>query len=309
MADRGEIKLREGSIGDLIEIYKATYAKLVKEIITATEAGKVQKIRTMVAIRRTLSVYGVDLSKWVRSEIPQYYLDGANVAVQDLKALGANLGDARGLGVIDREAIKALTDEVSLGFAESIRGVARNAERILDDALKQQLNFIIAEGKLTGATRKMIAGGIRERLETEGLSGLIDKSGRKWQLDTYANMLTRTKSVESRNLGLQNRMLREGYDLVQVSNHRTAHKACAKWEGKVLSLTGKTPGYPTVTEARASGLFHPNCQHAMNVLNPNLAALTHAYDNPYLRQPAATPPPKPLKLPLGPPHGRRPSEQ
>lgn len=303
MADRGEIKLREGNIGDLIQIYQETYKKLAGRIITSTEAGKIQRLRVMIAIRHDLSAFGVDVDKWIRSEIPQYYLDGANQAMQDLKAMGVKLSGAVGLGVIDREAIKVLTDEVSLGFAESIRGVSRNAERLLDDALKQQLNFIVAEGKLTGAAKKTVAAGITERLETEGLSGLVDKSGRKWQLDTYANMLTRTKSVESRNMGLANRMLKEGYDLVQISNHRTTHKACAKWEGKVLSITGKTPGYPTLTEARASGLFHPNCQHAMNVLNPNLAAITHAYDNPYLR--GGTPPHAPKQMPLGHPITRK----
>lgn len=32
-------------------------------------------------------------------------------------------------------------------------------------------------------------------------------------------------------------------------------------DGKVLSLTGETPGYPTMDEAKAAGLFHPNCRH------------------------------------------------
>ena len=34
------------------------------------------------------------------------------------------------------------------------------------------------------------------------------------------------------------------------------------WQGKVLSITGKTKGYPTLEEAKAAGLFHPNCRHA-----------------------------------------------
>ncbi len=30
-------------------------------------------------------------------------------------------------------------------------------------------------------------------------------------------------------------------------------------KGEILSLTGKTPGYPTLEEAKTAGLFHPNC--------------------------------------------------
>src|SRR5690606_18083284 len=41
-----------------------------------------------------------------------------------------------------------------------------------------------------------------------------------------------------------------------ISNNIISHN-CRPWEGKVLSLTGRTPGYSTVAEARAAGLFHP----------------------------------------------------
>jgi len=38
----------------------------------------------------------------------------------------------------------------------------------------------------------------------------------------------------------------------------------------VLSLTGRTPGYPTVDQARAAGLFHPNCRHSLGAYIPGL---------------------------------------
>jgi hypothetical protein len=90
-------------------------------------------------------------------------------------------------------------------------------------------------------------------------------------------MLFRTKVVEARNRGLINRMVENNYDLVQVSAHG-ATDVCAEWEGKILSAMGQTPGYPTVAEAEADGLFHPNCRHAINVLIPSLAKMTDAYD-------------------------------
>lgn len=43
---------------------------------------------------------------------------------------------------------------------------------------------------------------------------------------------------------------------------------CAPWNGKVLSLTGQTPGYPTLEEAEGAGLFHPNCRHASSLYIP-----------------------------------------
>lgn len=289
MADRGEVKIREARINDLLSLYKRAYVDLVKEIEAATLAGKIRKGQVMARIKRILTELGEDVDGWVQAEIPQYYLDGANIAIQDLKDMGVDV--TKGITVIDKQAIAALVDEVNLAFAEGMTAIGRNARTVLNDALKRQLQFIIADGRLKGETLKAIANEVTQRLKDEGLAVLIDKGGRRWEFDRYSEMLVRTKAVEARNQGLANRMLQSGWDLVQVSNHNSDHVECAVWEGKILSLTGKTPtgtelpgGYEvagTVAQATAAGLFHPNCQHAINVIKPTLAAKTQAYDNPF----------------------------
>lgn len=279
MADRGEIKIRERKLGELIRLYRNSYQELVETVIDATLAGKINKVRTMGQIKLILQDLGEDVDRWVQEEIPQYYRDGANHALQDLREL--NIQATAGMSIIDRESIAALIDEVNLAFAEGITGIGRNIRRSLNDILRKQLQFIIADGRLRGETLRFIAAEVRERLKAQGFSVLIDRGGKRWEFDTYANMLVRTKAVEARNQGLANRMLQAGYDLVQVSNHHSDHRECAVWEGKILSLTGRTPGYPTVDEAKSAGLFHPNCQHAINVINLGLAARTKAYANPF----------------------------
>ena len=276
-----EVNIREGRINELIKLYKKTYARLSQEIVSASEAGQIQRARVMARINAELTALGVDVDAWVQKEIPQYYLDGSNQALQDLRALGVDTSSRTNFAVINKEAIKALTDDVALSFAEAIRGVSRSANSLLGDTLKKQLNFIIAEGKLSGDTRKQISSDLRAQIQANGFDALTDKRGASWSLERYTDMLARTKAVEARNQGLTNRMLALGYDLVQVTNHRSDHPACAYWEGKILSLSGKTSGYPTLQQAIEDGLFHPNCQHAINVFQPELAAVTKAYDNPY----------------------------
>lgn len=294
MASTGPVKIREGQIEVLITLYQQTYARLVKEIIDASDAGRIRKARVMARINLELEALGIEVDKWARLEIPQYYLDGANVALQDLRALGVEVSKSKNFAVINAEAIKALTDEVALAFAQSITAISRNSRGLLSTAIKQQLNFTIAQGRLTGEARKTISNNIKKVLEENGITSLTDKAGKNWTFDNYSRMLARTKAVEARNQGLANRMLTSGYDLVQVSNHRTDHQACQQFEGKILSLTGETPtgtilpgGFKvvaTLEQARSQGLFHPNCKHAINVLVPRLAAKTEAYDNPYNRR-------------------------
>lgn len=288
MADHGEVKLRDIKIQALIDTYHKAYKDIVETIITATEAGKINKARTMATIRAQLQALGDDVDTWTKKEIPQYYLDGANIALQDLRDLGVDLSGPKGLAVINKDAIASLIDETNLAFAQSLTAISRNAEGLLANAVKQQLTYIIADGTLKGEARKIIAGNIRNQIETSGIAALTDGGGKDWAFDTYADMLVRTKAVEARNQGLQQKMLQNGYDLVQVSDHG-ATDVCADWEGEILSITGNTPGYDTTDDAEAAGLMHPNCQHAYNVINTDLAEQTQAYDNPYNYEAAAKP--------------------
>jgi len=68
--------------------------------------------------------------------------------------------------------------------------------------------------------------------------------------------------MEAHLQGTANRLVEQGHDLVKVSTHRGACELCQPWQGKILSITGKTPGYPTLEEAKAAKLFHPRCRHA-----------------------------------------------
>lgn len=281
MADRGPVKIRQGNLDALIKLYRAAYRDVVLTIQDASVAGKIQKARTMASIKQTLQDLGDDVGKWVDKEIPKYYVDGANQALQDLRALGVDVSSPKGLAPINKEAIASLTDETSLAFAQSMTAVSRNAQTILNNAQKLQINLDLAGGFAKGETAKQVAASVAQELKSNGLSALVDKAGRNWTFDTYSDMLVRTKIVEARNNGLANKMLQNGYDLVQVSNHGSNHYFCQVWEGRILSVSGATPGYPTLEEAKSRGLFHPRCQHAINVINPEIARLTKWYDNPY----------------------------
>ena len=100
---------------------------------------------------------------------------------------------------------------------------------------------------------------------SQGITAFIDKSGRSWNMATYCEMLTRTSTMQVFHQAKVNEYLAHGEDLVVVTYHTPTCKKCAPWGGKILSLTGETKGYPTMEEAKASGLFHPNCRHTYSL--------------------------------------------
>lgn len=134
---------------------------------------------------------------------------------------------------------------------------------------------MVTSGALTRVQATQVA---LTRYAKHGIDGFTDRGGRRWRIDSYAEMATRTGALHSLRYGYEQTLTRMGEDLVMVDSHGYTCSKCGPWEGKVISLTGMTPtGWNTaehatrdgvmvsfqvagtLTEAREAGLFHPNC--------------------------------------------------
>lgn len=247
-----------------------------------------------------------DLDKLVNAAIRKYPLKPYNEAInkyaqdQGYKAIMATskFDELGGMNILDRSLlsttprlpvktlftqpnklqISALVDDASKSFGDALTLVGRNVRSITTQAFQREIRARIAEGVVTAETRKQIVAGVKQQLRDRGLTALVDRGGKNWTLDRYADMLARTKLREARNTGLGSKMLENGQDLVQVSINGSDHEACADWEGKILSMTGKTDGFDTVDQATSDGLFHPNCKHTVNPIEPKLAERTFGWD-------------------------------
>lgn len=118
-------------------------------------------------------------------------------------------------------------------------------------------------------------------LAARGLTGFTDSKGRRWSLDAYAEMATRTAASRLHLSTQLSLMAQAGNDLVIVDDPSMAAPCplCRPYEGKVLSLSGKSKGSSTITDASgtertetvmtsladavAHGLLHPNCRHSL----------------------------------------------
>jgi hypothetical protein len=280
MADKFNVPFKDkGAIDDLVKLYTDTANNIVKSLDGMTAGTLAQRKQVLVQIEKELAALGVDTGKWVETNIPLQYRMGMQNAITQLKTLDFLPLDTEALfTTINRQAVAAMIDDTSRSFADALTTVGRSVKNIQSDMFQQEIKARLAEGTITGETRKSIQADIKQKIQDQGITALKDKAGRDWSLDRYAEMLARTKLAEARNTGLTNKMLENSNDLVQVSSNGSSHPACADWEGQILSITGQTPDYPTVDEAEADGLFHPNCQHTINAIEPDLAERTYGYD-------------------------------
>lgn len=273
-----QVEINEEGMQRFLQIFKRAYSDVTHEITTANGFGIANRKAILSQIKKILVDAGSDAGRMLQQDIQGYYNEGAHQALQQLNKTGADLPLSEGFNRVHKEAVEMLISDTSTAIAESMSGLYRSATNLLNKAVKDEIINRIAIGRISGKTLINIRDMVTGIIHNQGLTALFDKAGRKWDLDTYAEMLIRTKVVEARNLGLINQVAEAGQDLVQVSSHNASCDLCHPWEGKVLSLTGKTAGYPTLSEAESQGLFHPNCRHAINVLVPSLASQTSAYN-------------------------------
>jgi hypothetical protein len=242
----------------LVMFYKAASRRIISTINTSTDFSRQRKLQILGQVDEVLGELDKKTQKWLTKEMRDAYLQGKVDTQSLLSKVGISIETT--FNKIDEEAVKAMTEDAFLHFGEAMSGVKRYTSQLLNEATKQRLRAIMAEGRISGATKREIANNIAGELR-KGFIALKDKSGKEWSLENYAEMLARTKATEATNQGMVNSLTNDGFDLVQVTNHGTKCQLCGPHEGEIYSISGKSKDYPSL--GSATGLFHPRCEHRL----------------------------------------------
>lgn len=128
--------------------------------------------------------------------------------------------------------------------------------------LRNVAGRIFGESAMGGITIADASAQILKELKGRKNFQFVAKDGHVWNSRAYSEMLGRTVLMNSGRKTYFDACLDEGSDVVKVTVSGTCCPDCAVWENRLLSITGSTPGLPTVEDAQAGGLLHPNCTHS-----------------------------------------------
>lgn len=211
----------------------------------------------------------------------------------------ATEAERRGVAAADGE-LGALSDDLP---PPSGAHAKRGAEKMTDDLKRVETAMVdqsmsiyhkvITEVSLAveagTMTRLQAAGHALSRFASAGITGFTDKSGRKWEMRSYVEMAVRTHTANVMVDAHVDRIASAGVRLVVVSQAPYECDLCKPWEGKVLEVGGpsgkhevtvrRAGGGGSITvqvagsldEARAKGLFHPNCRHNITAYLPGFS--------------------------------------
>ena len=233
LAKRVDSKVIDGTWTELKLSEVASYRGEVADILSKTSSLSKMKIDQAVVdayysgVRGAEDSFGVPITPMDKANVPLHVK--RFVLEQENAIAGTHLQILRSSQDVFRDVI-ASASEMSVVGVDTARGSAQKALNMFAD---------------------------------KGITGFVDKSGRKWELASYVDMATRTTQAHAYVQGHIDRQISLGRDLVIVNGHPNACPLCLPWQGKILSISGTDPRYPSLKDAIAAGLFHPNCRHTL----------------------------------------------
>ena len=258
----------DGDARRLVKLFRQAEREIaarLAQLLSETDDKKKRSIRAIEqeqkAVKKILKELLESSEKEAQLLVDHAFNGGLAVAKQELEAAGISEIVVE-MGGVNSRALKVYSEQIYNRLAEVVQQASRTTTDIyqalkVDSAMAGAVGGYDALGTVRRNMQKISA----ER----GISAIIDKKGRSWTMATYCEMLTRTATAEIFHQAKTNEYLAHGEDLVLVTYHTPTCEKCSPWGGKVLSLTGETQGYPTMAEAKAAGLFHPNCRHTYSL--------------------------------------------
>lgn len=277
------------------ELYEDAEAALLERLASALEAGidsplwAELKLASIGDLRQAVEVIAdalqTDADGRVREALVEGYNRGRQAAVAEFGALdiGRELQARRilpGAPAVDR---------LAASYAEDSRPLYQRITRAVTDAFRG----IVARasgGVLLGAqTRRQASQRALDQIAQRGITGFVDRAGRSWDMASYAEMAVRSVTARAAIEGHIDALAEIGVGLVIVSDAPLECPLCRPWEGETLALSGPSGPHTvrerhaidddrtvavhvagTLVEARAAGLFHPNCRHSLSAYLPGV---------------------------------------
>lgn len=259
----------EKDVNELKRIYRRGIQETILTLEDLATQGKSDKTISRSQMNSVLNQLGVSLAEldseaeaWVREEINKAFKGGQAHALIALGEVGAMEKAAKmaSKSRLARTSIEAMVADTFEDLLYANNKMKRESVKMVRNIVAEQMKVAAVQGQGLNFTKKSIV----ERFHEEGNIAIVDRMGRRWKLDTYSEMVSRTKMTQAHVEGTRVESLERGVDLAIISSHG-ATDACRFYEGQIISMNGDTPGYLTYEELRRSNLiFHPNCKHKLS---------------------------------------------
>jgi hypothetical protein len=255
-----------------VEVLVAEYkraAERIRDLLLRAplDMKSVERQRLLREITEILRELDASAEAWIEKNIPKAYQEGAAGTI-------ITLGEAPTLkkamelvstNRLNRQFIEAMVADTMEDLLQMTHNTELQVKKFIRQIVGEQLRQGAIEGEKGSKQIKDISKVLRRQAEKSANFAIRDRANRIWSIEAYVRMVTRTKLMQAHLEGATNEALSRDAMYATISAHGSKHAPCRRWEGRIVKLTDGVPGnYPTLAEARMSGIFHPGCQHSIH---------------------------------------------
>ena len=196
-------------------------------------------------------------------------------------------------GIIPRDervrlTVRAVANQTSQYYGALNATMLRSANQLYQTALTEieRKMLLATESIIVGmATKASVTKDVLQMIQKTGVTGFVDKAGRKWSAEAYADLVTRSSMGNIQRQIMIDRCRDYGEDIVYAPIKFPSRPLCAEWQGKLLSLSERHYFTNDLNDnsqevfpysdavGHPAGLWGCNCGHGKAVFIPNLSEI------------------------------------
>lgn len=210
---------------------------LIAEGLNKAEVNEMKDLQLKLDEVKRMKVQCNKVIKKAEADFEKIYNDKLKVVyeegyVEGQLELVSKFGTFGSGGVVDVDRVKALAKAYS-GINSGVYGYVL---RQTMDEYRQAFKKVGAMMQTGEYNKTQAIRTYTDELAKKGITKFVDKGGRRWSLDSYAEMVVRTNYVQVSLAGRTDSYKDNDLKYVIVSEHPEECPMCRPWEGKVLRM-------------------------------------------------------------------------
>lgn len=188
------------------------------------------------------------------------YRSGAVRTVEQLVTAGIarEALDVTVKAITHQRAAQAISDEGFYSILEASEHMSRDTKKRIEDAIR----IANEQSLIQGVSRRQATQNAVAQVNKQGITGMIAKNGARIPADKYMAGVVHYHQRKAHVTGIENMAVQNGQDLVYVNFVGITCSLCAKYQGRVFSISGKDKRFPKL-DLRPP--YHSHCVHSLSV--------------------------------------------
>ena len=245
----------EMALARLRAIYLQAEQDIIREITRKRDLGLVDygEVASLQRVQGILQNMNTKAEEYVPKMVETYFYTAEQQA-----SAPAGYANALTLTSTQTDIAETLVGNLLADITEASQTAYESAEEYLRigrqeaGLIRQTTLELLTQGEASGKGWRTVQNQMAAELNAKGVTAFVDKAGRKWSLESYCSMATRTTGRQAQVAAA---LTSDDWDLWQISKIGSTCPLCSVYEGRVYSKSGTDPDYPPL--AMAFGKIDP----------------------------------------------------